>query len=689
MIGIRDDTAPSPPSKASALAASIFKEGGWLQDTLSLEHRPQQESMARATASAFIDDEPLLFEAGTGVGKSLAYLVPGIIHAVDKARQLIVSTHTISLQEQIQAKDLPLCRRLFASRPELQAYSQFESAILVGKSNYLCTSRLALALSDRTTLFADQEYDELKRIAAWSETTQTGLRHELKPTPIAEVWDAVSADSAACSRKHCDHKSCFYQRARARIRSAQVIIVNHALLFALINAGGARAYTEGSEARGVLFPEDFVVLDEAHTVPEVAEANFGLTLSSYSVDRTLKHLYNPRTRRGVLVRFKASEAQKLAALAIEECARFFAELGATLLDKRPIVRVREPHPAAVSLDGPLSALERAMAKIADHMEDGRDRDEVLEQKLRVKAIQAGVTEWLTLGDKGHVYWAERGGRKQTIVTLKSAPIDVAPELRTRLFGCGVSVVCTSATLAVGTDMGVAAARMGATDARLKIEHSPFDFERSMRVYVAADVPLPSATDARLSLAALTDYIRFATERVSGGTLVLFTSYQDMRAVAASLEPHFADLGRPFLLQGEAHSRTEITEQMRTLGNAVLFGTDSFWTGVDIPGDALSQVIITRLPFSPPTHPIAEAKAEVCRERGGNPFSELTLPEALIKFRQGVGRLIRSQDDRGLITILDSRILAKTYGTLFIESLPQTSFERLTVANREGVFRPFA
>ena len=689
MIGLSDEPAPSPPSRAPAVAAAVFKEGGWLQDTLTLEHRPQQESMARTAAAAFVDDETLLFEAGTGVGKSLAYLVPGIVHAIDKGRQLIVSTHTISLQEQIQSKDLPLCRRLFKSRPELEPYAQFESAVLVGKSNYLCTSRLALALADRTTLFADQDYDELQRIASWADTTQTGLRHELKPAPSAEVWDAVSADSAACSRKHCDHKSCFYQRARTRLRGAHVIVVNHALLFALINAGGARASTEGSEARGVLFPEDFVVLDEAHTVPEVAEANFGLSLSSYGVDRTLKHLYNPRTRRGVLVRFKATDAQRVAVLAIEESARFFADLAGQLLDKRSIVRIREPNAKAVGLDGPLGALERALATMADRLEDGRDRDELLEQKLRVKSIQAGVTEWLTLGDKGHVYWAERGGRKHTIVTLRSAPIDVAPELRTRLFGCGVSVVCTSATLAVGGDMSVFAARMGAESARLKVEQSPFDFERSMRVYVAADIPLPTATEARLNLEALTDYIAFAVDRVRGGSLVLFTSYQDMRAIAAALEPHFAENGRPFLMQGEARSRTEIAEQMRALGNAVLFGTDSFWTGVDIPGDALSQVIITRLPFSPPTHPIAEAKAEVCRERGGNPFAELTLPEALIKFRQGVGRLIRSQDDRGLITILDSRILAKTYGTLFIESLPQRDFERLTRTNREDLFRPFA
>ena len=689
MIGLRDDTSSTPDSRAATLSALIFAEGGWLQDDLKLEHRPEQEEMAKSTASAFIDDEPLLFEAGTGVGKSLAYLVPGIIHACDKQRQMIVSTHTISLQEQIQSKDLPLCRRLFRSRPELEPYANFESAVLVGKGNYLCTTRLALALADKSTLFADQEYDELRRVAAWAETSPTGIRHELKPPPAPDVWDAVSADSAACSRKHCDHKTCFYQRARARLRTAQVIIVNHALLFALINAGGARANTEGSEARGVLFPEDFVVLDEAHTVPEVAEANFGLSLSSYGVERTLKHLYNPRSRRGILVRHKAAEAQRLALMAQEEAIRFFADLNSELLAKRSIVRVREVNEKAPTLDGPLGALEREIAKMADKLEDGRDRDELLEQKLRVRSIQAGLTEWLTLGDPGQVYWAERGGRKQTIVTLRSAPLDVAPELRNKLFGCGVSVVCTSATLAISKDLSIFAARMGADRARMKAVLSPFDFKTAMRVYVASDVPLPSPQDQRLSLDILGDYIRFCVNRVKGGSLVLFTSYQDMRAIAVALEPGFRVQGRPFLMQGEAASRTELAAEMRSAGNAVLFGTDSFWTGVDIPGEALSQVIITRLPFSPPTHPVAEAQSEVIRDNGGNPFNELTLPDALIKFRQGVGRLIRTQTDRGLITILDSRVLLKQYGNLFLECLPNPAFEKLTRETREEKFRPFA
>ncbi|HEY5227501.1 MAG TPA: helicase C-terminal domain-containing protein [Opitutaceae bacterium] len=690
MIGIRDETAPSPtpPSRSPELTAKVFSETGWLEASLSLEHRPGQERMAHAVAAAFRDDKPLLFEAGTGIGKSLAYLVPGIIHATDCGRQMIVSTHTISLQEQIDTKDLPLCRSLFNSVPELAPYAGFVSTVLVGKSNYLCTSRLSHALADRATLFDDAGYNELLRIAAWADKTETGLRHDLQPPPNPEVWDSVNADSSSCSRRNCDCNRCFYQRARARVRSAQVIVVNHALLFSLINAGGPRAEGATIDVSGVLFPGDFVVLDEAHTVAEVAEDSFGLGLSSMGIERTLKHLYNPRTRRGVLSKRGDAEFRQRVADALDACGQFFGFIGTTLLSERAIVRLREAGAAEPLLGEPLAALERSVSKIADALEDGRERDEALEQRARIRAIRAGIDEWLNLSDEGHVYWGEKGGRKQTIVTLRSAPVDVAPELERCLFGSGVSVVCTSATLALGGEIARFAATIGALSARMDVAESPFDFERNMRVFVAADVPPPSATDSRSSIDALSDYVGYCCGRVAGGSLVLFTSYRDMQAVAAVVAPQMADQRRPFLIQGGDISRTELAQRMREAGNAVLFGTDSFWTGVDVPGDALSQVIIVRLPFSPPTHPVAEAKAELIRVRGGDPFNELTLPEALIKFRQGVGRLIRTKADKGLITVLDSRILAKSYGRMFIAGLPQREFARLTRENRDVQFRPF-
>ncbi|MDB6167347.1 MAG: helicase [Verrucomicrobia bacterium] len=690
MIGLHDDTdsAPPapPPSHAREFARRIFEEDGWLHGGMELEHRPQQEQMAGAVAAAMEDDEPLLFEAGTGVGKSLAYLLPGIIHAVDQTRQLIVSTHTISLQEQVDKKDLPLCRRVLRSQPELARYAEFKSAVLIGKANYLCTTRLASALRDKQELFATPEHSELQRIAAWAETSAAGIRHELSPPPSAEVWESVSADSSACSRKHCDPERCFYQRARARLRVAQVIIVNHSLLFAHLSSGGA---AEKGATRGILFPDDFLVLDEAHTVPEVATDHFGLRLSSYGTERMLKYLYNPKTRRGLLTKHGGPVEHQLVVDALDAAEQFFSFLRERLLEKQAIVRVREEDVAEPWLDGPLLALIKAVSRRADQLEEGPARDELLDQRGRLESCQSSLKSWLAVADEKFVYWLERSGRRQTIVTLRTAPIDVAPYLREALLERHTSVTFTSATLAVGGSIEAFQQRSGAERARAVVVQSPFDFARHMRVYVAADVPLPSPQGARLAIEALTDYIRFCALGVGGGSLVLFTSYADMRQVAEALAPEFSAAKRPFWMQGEDLSRTELARKLQEAGNGILFGTDSFWAGVDVPGPSLSQVIITRLPFDPPTHPIAEAKSEWIRNRGGSPFNELTLPDALIRFRQGVGRLIRSATDRGVITILDSRIVAKTYGQLFLDSLPQPQFTKLTRELRAERFHPFA
>jgi ATP-dependent DNA helicase DinG len=689
MIGLNDHLEappPPPPSRAPELAAKIFAEGGWLQDGLSLEHRPEQEQMARAVAAAMTSDTSLLFEAGTGVGKSLAYLLPGLIHAVDQSRQLIVSTHTIALQEQLEAKDLPLCRRVFATAPALQKYATFKSAVLVGKSNYLCTTRLATALRDKHELFATPEHSELQRIAAWAGTSRDGLRHELTPPVSPDIWEMVNADSSACARKYCDCEKCFYQRARARLAQANVIVVNHSLLFAHLNAGGAAAR---GGTRGVLFPDDFLVLDEAHTVPDVATDHFGLRLSSYGVDRMLKYLYNPKTKRGLLQKHGGPTERQLVCDALEAAYQFFTFIAERLLDKQPLVRVRAEGVAEPWLDGPLLALAKAVRIAADRFDEGREREELLEQTQKLKAAQTSLRQFLTLADDQSVYWLERSGRRQTIVTLRSAPIDIAPHLRDELLRRDTSVIFTSATLAMGGRIEPFQKRIGAEDVRSVVVKSPFDFERHMRVFIASDIPLPTAREARLALDALIDYIEFCTLRVAGGSLVLFTSYHDMRQVAAALDPVFAKNRRPFLMQGAELSRTELARQMRAAGNAILFGTDSFWTGIDVPGDALSQVILTRLPFEVPTQPILEARAEWITARGGSPFSELTLPDALIKFRQGIGRLIRTHTDRGLITLLDSRILAKPYGREFLQCLPLPRFERLTKENRDTRFMPFA
>ena len=590
------------------------------------------------------------------------------------------------MQEQLDQKDLPLCRRILSANEETKSYAAFKSTVLVGKGNYLCTTRLATALRDKHELFATPEHAELQRIAAWAETTSEGLRHELNPAPLHEVWEMVSADSSGCARKYCDCEKCFYQRARARIRSAHVIIVNHSLLFAHINAGGA---AEKGGSRGVLFPDDFVVLDEAHTVPEVATDHCGLRLSSYGTDRMLKYLYNPKTKRGLLQKLGDPVDRQLVVDALEAAHQFFAFIDERLLTQQAIVRVRSEGFAEPWLDGPLGALHKSVRHRADHMDDGRERDELLEQAGRLKTYQTSLRQFLAVTDADKtVYWVERSGKRQTIVTLRTAPIDIAPFIRAELLRRETSVVFTSATLAMGGQIEPFQARVGAENVRTAVEHSPFNFEKNMRVFVAADIPLPTPKEARLALDVLIDYIDFCTRRTKGGSLVLFTSYFDMKQVAEALEPIYEGAHRPFFMQGRDYSRTELARHLREVGNGILFGTDSFWTGIDVPGDALSQVIITRLPFEVPTHPILEARTEWIRERGGNPFNELTLPDALIKFRQGIGRLIRTAKDRGVITILDSRVIQKPYGRLFLECLPQKHNLRMNRDNRIERFQPF-
>ncbi len=682
MISVREEPGGgADESLCPAHVARAFAAGGWLQRALGLEHRPQQEAMAQAVADALLAEHPLLVEAGTGVGKSMAYLLPGIMHATDTRRPCVVSTHTISLQEQIEHKDLPQCRALFQAVPELEAYARFQSAVLVGKANYLCRRRLAHALQSKADLFGGPEQDELQRMAAWAAKTKTGLIQELQPPPLPDVWDWINADSSACSRRTCSPDNCPYQAARARIAKAQVVIVNHSLLFALVNAGGLAA-----RGRGVLLPDDFVVIDEAHTMPDVATEHFGLHVSSYAVDRQLKMLFNDRRRTGLLRKLGTPRDQQRVLDALEASAGFFGFLRDKLLTPQAITRVREPDFCEPTILPPLRLVVDTLEQIQSRLEDGPLRNDVREQKSRVQSVHDRVRAFLAMAEEEHVHWVERSGRRGQVVALRTAPIDVAPHLREAIFHRGAAVVCTSATLAVAGAIEPFQRKAGAEEATTRVLASPFDFARNMRVYIAADVSPPSAGATRLALTELVDWVRFCVRRVRGGSLVLFTSHADLRQVAGELADEFTRDGRPCYTQGAGLSRTAMTMEFRAAQNGVLFGTDSFWTGVDVPGPALSQVIITRLPFDVPTHPIAEARAEWVRARGGNPFAELNLPEALIKFRQGIGRLIRRQDDCGVVTILDSRILHKSYGRQFLECLPTTRFTRLDRATRDSRFR---
>lgn len=660
------------------LIESVFCPDGLLQQALGLEHRPQQHRMATRAVDAMLDDRPLLFEAGTGVGKSLAYLVPGILCAMHSQRPLVVATHTIALQEQIQNNDLNLCRMLFDRCDALKPFRAFRLALLTGRRNYLCTPRLIQAISAKTELFPSREQEELERIAEWSTQTQTGLREELSPPPLEEVWDWVNADSSLSNPKNPE---CFYQKARARLREAHLIIVNHALLFSLINAGAA----PGGDSRGVLFPNDFLVLDEAHRVPGVATDHFGMTLSSAGLDRTLKMLYNPRRKKGLLTRYHAQRDCAHLVKTLDIAETFFNQLRQQYLRKHTTVRLFEEGWGDSILLPALKELSERLGSLAQQLDSEQARDEVLDQRRRVNAALHALDSALSLAEEDHVYWLEKSGKHGSIVHINAAPLDVEPILRATLFERGTCSLLTSATLASAGSMEPFQARVGAKDEDSEIVHSPFDYARNMRIRIARNMPAPSREAGRLDITFLARMICNSLSETTGGMLALFTSYQDMHAVARTLEGVCEAAGRPFFMQGQGYGRTELTRRFSEAGNGVLLGTDSYWTGVDVPGSALEHVVITRLPFENPGHPVLQARSEWLESKGLNAFATMTLPDAIIKFRQGIGRLIRKQDDCGVVTILDSRILTKPYGRHFLAAMPKQEFDIIAEIDGEEDF----
>ncbi len=680
MIGLNDafadgTVAKIPVPDESKLVANIFAESGWLQTCLDLDHRPQQEAMAIRTQSAWEQDKALFFEAGTGVGKSLAYLLPGIIHSMVQKRPFVVSTHTIALQEQIERKDLSLCRKLLQAEQSLKAFAGFRHAVLLGRGNYLCGARLAQALKSKSELFPSEEQVELTRIVDWAKTTGTGLRQELNPPPLPEVWDWVQADGHACNNRNCTPNTCFFRKAREAVRQANVIIVNHSLLFSLLAAG----HFPTGDTPGILFPEDFMTIDEAHTLPAVATEYFGLQLSAIGLRRQLLKLYQPKGRRarGLLVK-NGNPGLRNQVMALTEGANsFFSSIHEEFLQVGRPMRLQKPEWHPNPLNVPMRDLIHALQQVENRMTEGPERDELTGVRRTLQGYREGINEVILLSDPESVYWLETSGRKGDRIHLRSAPLDVSGPLRKRLFERKTGLLLTSATLAEGATMDSFKHKVGAPEMDSSQVASPFDYPLQMEILIHSSAPEPAAKDGRLNTRFLADQIARLALEIEGGTLVLFTSYRDLIAVEAQIEERCGKAERPLLCQGSGTNRTELLRQMKDYENAILLGTDSFWTGVDVPGSALSQVILTRLPFENPTHPVAEARAERCRQSGRSPFAELTLPAALIKFRQGIGRLIRSQFDDGRLVILDSRILSKQYGRLFLDVLPHSQYKKIS------------
>lgn len=664
------------------------------------EDRPTQRAMAELVARSYNEGGVALVEAGTGTGKSIAYLVPAIQWAVANRERTIVSTNTINLQEQLVGKDLPFLRRALGTT--------FRFAMVKGRRNYVSIRRARLAAAQQAQLFEGAQRAELDAIVEWLRGTRDGSLQDLPFEPSAEVWDEVASESDVCLRARCPHfEECFYQRSRRDAAGADVLVVNHHLLFSDLAVRRAQG---NYAAPAVLPPYRRVILDEAHNLEDAATAHLGAAVSRRGMFRMLARL--DRRGRGILAaieeRLRAGRDDLLQQDALqriasdlrpqverlrERAAELFSRLEAAVARTEDgTLRLDSNVDAVPGLEVPLEGVLVGVAELARGLDrlreslqvDTRWQEALTEQLLeldavagRLRAMGEGVRLALEPGQEtlALVRWVERrggGGGKEPNVAVHAAPVDLSEALRDALFERVDTAVLASATLATRDGFEFLRGRIGLTGGGIRLAEaifpSPFDFESQTLVVVPTDLPEPRGEQHAAYDRATADVVEDLAELSDGGVFVLFTSYRSLRTVATELRRRRIDGRWPLFVQGE-RPRSQILAEFVRSGRGILFGVSSFWEGVDVPGDPLRALVLAKLPFKVPSEPLTAARLEAVGREGGNPFQDFMLPHAALRLKQGFGRLIRSRGDRGAVVLLDRRVMEKGYGRYLLDSLP--------------------
>ncbi len=609
------------------------------------ESRPQQAEMAAAVEKNLKTGGILLTEAGTGVGKSFAYLVPAILHAQGNTKQrVVISTRTINLQEQLMRHDLPfLCDAL---------PGDFRVELAQGGGNYLCLRKLYLAESSQMGLFENKrEVTDFHYLQKWARKTKRGVRSEMTRRVSPGAWEAVSRDTVGC-RRNCSHlKECFFRHARRRLESAEIIVVNHALLLSDLRL---------KMIESKILPDfNALIMDEAQHLEDIASDHLGLRVTRGRIAYLLNLLGF------VTAEFKKDKSWRKTA---DQAAQAADDLFDGLRERLRVGERERGRELFADVEDTLSAALKSVAGLMSDYSNAAPDEEEIEVFSRLNAEFTACAEdveaILTQNLPDYIYWGclVGGGGRETL-EINATPAEVKGPLNAVLFDSLHSVVLTSATLTVNSSFRYLKNRLGIESKNELLLGSPFDFKNQVVLRLRKDLPVPSHKDfLPQAAAAIETYL----ENNEGGAFILFTSYESLRRIYEQLADK---LTGDVYVQGDDMERAEMLKRFRENGG-VLFGTSSFWEGVDVPGQALSLVIIVKLPFAPPTSPVPKERMRRIDQAGGNSFNEYSLPQAVIRLRQGFGRLIRTKKDSGTVAMLDPRLLTKYYGKVFLNSLPE-------------------